>query len=90
MNKTEFVRRIAEKNGVTITSARDAVDMILAEITSVMLDRESVYFQELGTFGVEFKPEHAGRNPATGEAITIPDKYVPMFKFGRPIKDAVK
>ena len=49
-----------------------------------------MYFTELGTFGVKFKEAHESRNPATGETVNVDAKYVPDFKFGSQIKNALK
>lgn len=43
-----------------------------------------------GTFEVRERAAQSGRNPQTGEAITIPEGKVPAFKAGKPLKEAVK
>lgn len=90
MNKTDFTRRIAEKNEITLKSAKEVVDIVVNELIEVLKEHDSVYFQEIGTFGTEFREEHQARNPATGETITVPAKHVPTFKFAGRIKDIVK
>lgn len=90
MNKTEFAKRIAERNELTLKSAKEVVDMVVNELTEVLKEHDNVHFQEIGTFGTEFKDEHQGRNPATGETITIPAKHIPTFKFSGRIKEVVK
>lgn len=90
MNKTEFARRIAEKNEITLKSAKEVVDIVVNELIAVLKEHDSVYFQEIGTFATEFREEHPARNPATGESITVPAKYVPVFKFAGRIKEEVK
>lgn len=90
MNKTEFIALYAEHQDLSKVKAKEIVDTVLAEICNVIADHDSVYFQELGTFGATFKEEHEMRNPATGETITVPAKYVPTFKFGSQIKNCIK
>ena len=65
-------------------------DKVIDEIVDVIKEHDSVYFTELGTFGVKFKEAHESRNPATGETINVEAKYVPDFKFGSQIKNALK
>lgn len=90
MNKTEFTALYAEHQDISKVKAKEIVDTVLAEICNVITDHDSVYFQELGTFGATLKEEHEMRNPQTGETITVPAKYVPTFKFGSQIKKCTK
>lgn len=90
MTKTEFIVLYAEHQDIPKAKAKEIVDTVLAEICNVITDHESVYFQELGTFGATLKDEHEMRHPATGETITVPAKYVPTFKFGSQIKKCTK
>ena len=83
MNKTEFIARVAEHQDISKVEARQIVDKVIDE-------RNFVYFTELGTFGVKFKEAHESRNPATGETVNVDAKYVPDFKFGSQIKNALK
>ena len=90
MNKTEFIARVAEHQDISKVEARQIVDKVIDEIVDVIKEHDSVYFTELGTFGVKFKEAHESRNPATGETVTVDAKYIPDFKFGSQIKNALK
>ena len=90
MNKTEFSAGVAEHQDISKVEARQIVDKVIDEIVDVIKEHDSVYFTELGTFGVKFKEAHESRNPATGETINVEAKYVPDFKFGSQIKNALK
>lgn len=90
MNKSDFIARVAEHQSISKTAAKEIVDNVINEIADVIKERDSVYFTELGTFGVKFKEAHESRNPATGETINVDAKYVPDFKFGKQIKNALK
>ena len=90
MNKTEFIARLAEHQDISKVEARQIVDKVIEEIVDVIKEHDSVYFTELGTFGVKFKEAHESRNPATGETINVEAKYVPDFKFGSQIKNALR
>lgn len=90
MNKSDFIARVAEHQSISKTAAKEIVDNVINEIADVIKERDSVYFTELGTFGVKFKEAHESRNPATGETINVDAKYVPDFKFGKQIRNALK
>ena len=55
MNKTEFIARVAEHQDISKVEARQIVDKVIDEIVDVIKEHDSVYFTELGTFGVKFK-----------------------------------
>lgn len=92
-NKKEMIRYIAGKNAVSQKQAREIIDdyMIMAE-TGLLLGR-TVALGSLGKLGLKWKAERKarlGRNPATGEEITIGAKdahYTPTFKFTSRIKE---
>lgn len=90
MNKTEFIALYAEHQDISKVKAKEIIDTVLAEICNVITDHDSVYFQELGTFGAKKVEEREMRNPQNGETITVPAKFVPTFKFGSQIKNCVK
>jgi len=46
-------------------------------------------FTGFGNFGLRYVPEHQGRNPKTGESLTVPAGYYPIFKAGKGLKDRV-
>lgn len=74
MTKGEFVEKYAEKTGMTRKAAGEAIDAFIETISDAVKAGDKVVFP--GTFKVETRdiPERAGRNPRTGEAMTIPAK----------------
>ena len=50
---------------------------------------EKIQLAGFGLFDVRYAPEHQGRNPKTGEALTIPASCYPVFKAGKGLKDRV-
>ena len=89
MNKGEFVREVAERTGTTVGTAEEFVYAAIDIIQRELRDGNSVEFSGFGKFYVRTRAEREGRNPGTGEAITIPETNVPVFKPGKLLKDAV-
>ena len=92
-NKKEMIRYIAGKNGVSQKLAREIIDdYIIMTETGLLLGR-SVSIGSLGKLSMKWKAERKariGRNPSTGEEITIAAKeahYAPVFKFSSKIKE---
>jgi len=89
MNKTEFIGAIAEKEGLEKKKAEQAVNAVFAGITDVLAAGDKLQVVGFGTFEVRERPEKQGRNPKTGEAITIAASKVPAFKAGKALKEQV-
>lgn len=89
MNKSELIEQIAEKSQLSRTQANAALDATVAAITEALKKGEAVTLVGFGTFEVRARGERQGRNPKTGEAITISAAKNPAFKAGKALKDAV-
>ena len=83
MNKTEFISVFAEKTNATKAHAGEAVNAFLESITETLKKGDSITFPGFGTFSVSERSERQGRNPKTGEVITIQAKNVAKFKPGK-------
>ena len=89
MNKTEMADRLAARTGLSKGAARDAVDGVFAIVGEALADGEDVRLPGFGTFGTRSRPAHTGRNPRTGEAVSISASTSPTFRAGKTLKDTV-
>lgn len=89
MNKTEFIAKVAEEAEVNNSVANEIINAALNVIIDSLANDEDVTITGFGTFEAKHKPERKGRNPQTGESITIAAKTVPHFKPGKSFKDAL-
>lgn len=90
MNKTDLVNNIAQANGLTKAAAVQIVDGVFAAMREALANGEEVALPEFGKFVVEERSERTGRNPKTGETITIPAAQVVKFKVAKALKDLVQ
>lgn len=90
MNKTELITVVSEKMGSTKKAAGEALDAVVAAITESVVAGEEVNITGFGKFSVTERAQREGRNPATGESITIEASKSPKFKASKTFKDAVK
>ncbi len=90
MNKSELVKAIAEKGGLTQVDAKKALDATVEAITEALKAGDKVALVGFGTFQVADIPERQGMNPSTKQKITIPAHKSPKFKAGAELKEAVK
>ncbi len=89
MNKTDLIRSTAEAASLSRRDAEAAVNAVLDSITNALVQGEKVRLVGFGSFEVRERAAREGRNPHTGEAITIAASKSPAFKPGKELKDAV-
>jgi len=89
MHKSDLVDAIAEKSGLTKKDADKALQATLESIEETLCENENVSLMGFGTFEVRYRKERTGRNPATGEEMTIPASYAPAFRASKNLKEKV-
>lgn len=89
MNKAEMADRLAARRGLSKAVAREAVDGVFEAIREAPANGEEVRIAEFGNFGTRSRPARTGRNPRTGEAVSVSASTSPTFKAGKVLKDAV-
>ena len=90
VTKSEFVDRVASNSGLSKKDAGAAVDAVINSIESALQSGEDVTFTGFGKFHVAERGAREGRNPRTGETMTIAASRVPRFTAGSGLKKAVK
>ncbi|RPJ07855.1 MAG: HU family DNA-binding protein [Deltaproteobacteria bacterium] len=90
MTKADLVGKIAGDGGITKAQAEKAVDGFVSAITGALSDGEKVTLVGFGTFSVGERSAREGRNPRTGQKITIPASKVVKFKPGKGLSEKVK
>lgn len=89
MNKAQLIDAIAANADLSKASAARALDAFIDAVTNALAAGNKVSLTGFGNFEVKERSERQGRNPATGEAITIAASKSPAFKAGKSLKDAV-
>ena len=90
MNKTELIASIANESCLSKKDAGAALEATLNSIKTALSEGDSVSILGFGTFSVKERLERQGRNPVTGEPMTIKASKNPVFKAGKSLKDVVK
>lgn len=89
MNRTELISAIAEQTGDTKKKTGEVLDTILNTIIDALSDGDEVAISGFGKFSVTERAAREGRNPLTGEAISIEAKKAPKFKPSSNLKAAI-
>ena len=89
MNKTELVAAIADEAGLSKKDAEKALKAFTDVVTEELKKGEKVQLVGFGTFEVAEREAREGRNPRTGETMTIAASKSPKFKAGKALKDSL-
>ena len=89
MKKTELVAAVAAKAEISKKDAEAAVNAVNEAIVEALKAGDKVQVIGFGTYEVKERAAREGRNPKTGETITIAASKAPVFSAGKALKDAV-
>ncbi len=89
MNKSELIAAVAEKAGVAKSVADNTVNAVLEAIAGALKDGDKVAIAGFGNFEVKERAAREGRNPATGETITIAASKAVAFKASKALKESI-
>ncbi len=89
MTKMRLVKILSEEMGLSKTDASSALDIIFNAVIDAVKDGQKVTLVGFGTFMASERKAREGRNPRTGETISIPSAKVPKFVAGKGFKEAV-
>ena len=89
MNKSDIGDRLAGRLGLSKAVSKDVVDGVCRVIGEALANGEEVRLAGFGTFAARSRAARTGRNPQTGEAMSIPAAKAPSFKAGTALRDAV-
>jgi DNA-binding protein HU-beta len=89
MNTTDLIDRLAAEHGVAKDHVRKILDSAFGAITAAAMRGDEVALSGFGKFKVTERAEREGRNPATGEAITIPAARKLNFMPAKNLRDAL-
>lgn len=89
MNKTELIAAVAEKAEISKKDAEKVIKAFTDVVAAELVDGGKVQVVGFGTFEVSERPAREGRNPKTGETMTIAASKSPKFKAGKALKDMV-
>lgn len=88
MIRSELIQKITDENpNLYQRDVEKIVNTIFEQITQAMAQGNRVELRGFGAFSVKKRDGRTGRNPRTGEAVEVDEKYVPFFKTGKLLRD---
>ena len=90
MTKSELIARLAERFPQLVAKDADfAVKMILDAMSEALVRGDRLEIRGFGSFALNYRPPRTGRNPKSGEKVSVPSKWVPHFKAGKELRERV-
>ena len=90
MTKSELIARLAERFPQLVAKDADlAVKMILDAMSDALVRADRIEIRGFGSFALNYRPPRTGRNPKSGEKVSVPAKWVPHFKAGKELRERV-
>ncbi|NLF24881.1 MAG: integration host factor subunit beta [Deltaproteobacteria bacterium] len=89
MNKSELIEKLAEKSGLNVIQSEEVVNLIYRKMRDTMVNGGRIEIRGFGSFVVKEYQAYQGRNPKTGDKISVPPKKLPFFKVGKELKERI-
>lgn len=89
MIKSDLTHILWEKLNITQKDADKLLTTFMEVVGETLEKGEKVQLAGFGVFDLRYLPEHQGRNPKTGEVLTVPACHYPIFRAGKGLKDRV-
>lgn len=90
MTRSELIERIARlQPQLSIKDIELAVKAIIEQMSTSLAHGERVEIRGFGSFSLHYRAPRVGRNPKTGDAVSLDGKYVPHFKPGKELRERV-
>lgn len=89
MNKSDLTRQLTKSLHLSMREAGSIVNTIVEAMADALARGESIEIRGFGSFIVKHYESYTGRNPKTGEKITVQPKKLPFFKVGKDLREQV-
>jgi integration host factor subunit beta len=90
MTKSELIERLIDKHPeLSVKDVELAVKIMLTQMADILAEGERIEIRGFGSFSLHYRAPRVGRNPKTGESVSLPAKHVPHFKPGKELREQV-
>lgn len=90
MTKSELIERLIDAHPqLSVKDVELAVKTMLDHMTESLANGDRIEIRGFGSFSLHYRAPRVGRNPKTGDAVKLSEKFVPHFKPGKELRDQV-
>jgi integration host factor subunit beta len=89
MTKAELVDEVGRQAALTRKHSEVIVDAVFSSIVDALQRGDKIELRGFGSFRIRHRNSRKGRNPKTGDSVSVPEKRVPFFKVGKRLRELV-
>lgn len=90
MTKSELIELLAQRQThLTYKDVELAIKTMIEQMAQTLASGERIEIRGFGSFSLHYRPPRLGRNPKTGDSVSLEGKYVPHFKPGKELRERV-
>ena len=89
MTKSQLITALLHRSHLGHRDAELAVSTLLDQMSQTLAHGERIEIRGFGSFSLNHHPPRTGRNPATGDEVAVPARYVPRFRPGKALRERV-
>ena len=89
MNKSELIKTLAEEANLPMEDATLVVNTFVDAMKDALIAGDRIEIRGFGSFKVKEYSGYAGRNPKTGERVSVIPKRLPFFRAGKELKEYI-
>jgi len=90
MNKSEIIESLSSKQVMLILNdVEQSVKIILEHMTSTLSSGGRIEIRNFGSFALNYRSSRVGRNPKSGETVSVPAKFVTRFRSGKELRERI-
>ncbi len=90
MTKSELIKSLSRRQAKLVFADIElAVKIILEHMTNTLSSGKRIEIRGFGSFDVHYRPPRIGRNPKSGETVSVPAMFIPHFKAGKELREGV-
>ena len=89
MNKSELIKALAEESSLPLEEASLVVNTFVDAMKDALIEGDRIEIRGFGSFKVKEYDGYAGRNPKTGESVSVIPKRLPFFRAGKELKEFI-
>ena len=87
MQKSDLLEKLATQNTpFSSLDSKIALDSLIDHLSNLLSEKQRIEIRGFGAFSVQHRKQRTGRNPRTGEAVNVEEKYIPRFKTGKELR----
>ncbi|MCR4665961.1 MAG: integration host factor subunit beta [Desulfovibrio sp.] len=89
MTKSELIKELSSKANIPVEEANDIVQTFITTMKNNLMEGNRIEIRGFGSFMVKEYKGYTGRNPKTGESVTVHAKRLPAFRAGKELKERI-